>query len=68
MSDFDPAVERRTVIETQPGHVDTVETVIVRRESSNLGWWIAGGLAALILLAVIWLLATRPAETTTTDL
>ena len=34
------------------------ETIVVRRESSA-GWWIAGVLAAVVLLAVIWILASR---------
>jgi len=34
------------------------ETVIVRRDSST-GWWIAGGLAAAVLIAVLWILSTR---------
>ncbi len=32
------------------------ETIVVRRES-NTGWWIAGGLAAIVLIAVLWMLA-----------
>lgn len=33
------------------------ETVVAQRESST-GWWIAGGLAAAVLIAVLWILAT----------
>lgn len=33
------------------------ETIIVRRES-NTGWWIAGGLGAAVLIAVLWILAS----------
>ena len=47
-----------------PGEPVYTETVIVRRES-NTGWWIAGGLAMVIVIAVFWILASR--ATTPTD-
>lgn len=40
-----------------PVYTETVETVVVRE--SNTGWWIAGILAGLVLLAVIFILSTR---------
>ena len=40
-----------------PIYTETVETVVVRE--SNTGWWIAGILAGLVLLAVIFILSTR---------
>ena len=40
-----------------PIYTETVETVVVRE--SNTGWWIAGILGGLVLLAVIFILSTR---------
>lgn len=40
-----------------PVYTETVETVVVRE--SNTGWWIAGILAGLVILAVIFILSTR---------
>ncbi|MBX9617154.1 MAG: hypothetical protein K2X25_16295 [Caulobacteraceae bacterium] len=37
------------------------ETVIVRPES-NAGWWVAGGLGAVVLIAVLWILASGGRE------
>lgn len=56
MSQYDPDLPpSRPVVE--PVYT---ETVIVRPESgANLGWWIAGLLAAGVLLAVIFILSTR---------
>ena len=46
--------------QSDPHVVETIETVVVRE--SNTGWWIAGILAGVVLLAVIWILSTRPQE------
>lgn len=46
--------------QNDPHVVETIETVVVRE--SNTGWWIAGILAGVVLLAVIWILSTRPQE------
>jgi len=51
--DPDPNLARETIVVTEPVHT---ETVVVERES-NTGWWVAGGLAAVVLIAVFWLLA-----------
>ena len=62
----DPNIETVEVIRTvQPGHVETVETVVVRE--SNTGWWIAGILGGLVLLAVLWILFARGGEATADD-
>jgi hypothetical protein len=54
----DPNPETVEVIRTvEPGYTETVETVVVRE--SNAGWWIAGVLGALVLLAVLWILFAR---------
>lgn len=53
-----PPPETVEVIRTvEPGYTETVETVVVRE--SNAGWWIAGILGALVLLAVLWILFAR---------
>lgn len=49
---IDPNATVERVVVTEPVYT---ETVIVRRESST-GWWIAGGLAAAVLIAVLWIL------------
>ena len=43
-----------------PTVTESVETVVVRE--SNTGWWIAGILGGLVLLAVLWLLFARGSE------
>ena len=51
-------VETVETVVTGPGVMtETVETVVVRE--SNVGWWIAGVLGALVLLAVLWILFAR---------
>jgi hypothetical protein len=55
VSQYDPNLDPARPL---PGEPVYTETVIVRRES-NTGWWIAGGLAAIILVAVIWILSAR---------
>ena len=51
-------VETVETIVTGPGVVtETVEKVVVRE--SNSGWWIAGILGGLVLLAVLWILFAR---------
>ena len=52
----DPVVTE-TVTTTGPAVTESVETVVVRE--SNTGWWIAGILAALVLIAVLWILFAR---------
>lgn len=62
----DPNIETVEVIRTvEPGYTETVETVVVRE--SNTGWWIAGILGALVLLAVLWILFARGGEPTADD-
>ncbi|MDP1913724.1 hypothetical protein [Brevundimonas sp.] len=67
MTHYDPNndPERRETIITEtivsPAHVtESVETVVVRE--SNSGWWIAGILGGIVLLAVLWILFSRSAE------
>ena len=70
MTQYDPNLDPRRPID--PGdHVDTVETIVtgpgvvtesvervVVRES-NTGWWIAGILGGVVLVAVLWILFAR---------
>ena len=60
---LDPADRRETIVtETivTPAHVtESVETVVVR--DSNTGWWIAGILGGMVLIAVLWILFARGA-------
>lgn len=49
-----------TVTTAGPAATRSVETVVVRE--SNTGWWIAGVLGALVLLAVLWILFARGNE------
>jgi len=58
---LDP-LDRRESIVTEtvvtPSHTtESVETVVVR--DSNTGWWIAGILGGVVLIAVFWILFAR---------
>ncbi len=57
MTQYDPNLDPNRIPPSQPVYTETIETVVVRPES-NTGWWIAGGLAAAVLIAVIWILAS----------
>ena len=58
MTQYDPNTETVEVRTVEPGYSETVtETVVVRE--SNTGWWIAGVLGGLVLLAVLWILFAR---------
>lgn len=60
----DEGVVRETIVTRGPV-VETVETVVVKE--SNTGWWIAGILGGLVLIAVLWILFSRGAEPTADD-
>ena len=64
MTHFNPNdADRDTVIvEPAPVYSEATETVIVRE--SNTGWWIAGILGGLVLLAVMIILFNRQAPQT----
>tara|TARA_R110001606_G_scaffold71247_8_gene163270 strand:+ start:9282 stop:9740 length:459 start_codon:yes stop_codon:yes gene_type:complete len=51
---FDPNNDPARTPPTEPVYSETVETVVVR--DSNTGWWIAGVLGGLVLIAVFWIL------------
>ena len=72
MTQYDPNTDpsRRETIITEtivsPAHVtETVETVVVRE--SNAGWWIAGILGGVVLIAVFWILFARGGEPQTDE-
>jgi len=60
--DLDPV--RETVVTRGPV-IETVETVVVKE--SNTGWWIAGILGGLVLIAVLWILFSRAPAPATDD-
>jgi hypothetical protein len=50
------------VVDPAPVYTETTETVVVRE--SNTGWWIAGILGGLVLIAVMFILFNRQAPQT----
>ena len=69
MTQYDPNLDpvRETVVTetivTPSRTTESVETVVVR--DSNTGWWIAGILGGVVLIAVFWILFARGPDTTT---
>lgn len=59
MSQYDPNDPTRPAppLNGAPAYTETVETVVVRE--SNTGWWIAGILGGVVLIAVLWILFAR---------
>lgn len=55
MTQYDPNTDPTRV--PPPAYTETVETVVVRE--SNTGWWIAGILGGVVLIAVLWILFAR---------
>ncbi|WP_226633591.1 hypothetical protein [Brevundimonas poindexterae] len=64
MTYLDPNDPRQptVIVEPAPAYSETTETVIVRE--SNTGWWIAGILGGLVLVAVMLILFNRQAPQT----
>ena len=60
MTQFDPNLDP-----ARPVVTETIETVVVKE--SNTGWWIAGILGGLVLIAVLWILFSRGPAPTTDD-
>ena len=58
MSQYDPDLDPTRAPNTPRSEPIYSETIVVRRES-NTGWWIAGGLAVLVVIAAFWILSTR---------
>lgn len=59
MTHIDPDLNPRP-IGAPPTYTETVRTTVVRE--SNTGWWIAGVLAGVVLIAVLWILFARSAQ------
>lgn len=58
MTQYDPNTDPSRARPGEPAYTETTtETVVVRE--SNSGWWIAGILGGLVLLAVLWILFAR---------
>ena len=58
MTQYDPNTDPTRTRPGEPTYTETTtETVVVRE--SNTGWWIAGILGGLVLLAVLWILFAR---------
>jgi hypothetical protein len=54
MTPNDPHTDITPVPPSDTAYSETVETVVVRE--SNTGWWIAGVLGGLVLIAVLWIM------------
>ncbi len=65
MTHFDPNTDPTRIPPTTPVYTETVETVVVRE--SNTGWWIAGILGGVVLIAVLWILFARGSAPATDD-
>ena len=65
MTQYDPNTDPRRARPGEPTYTETVETTVVRE--SNTGWWIAGILGGLVLIAVIWILFANRQPATTDD-
>lgn len=64
---LDPNVDINRIPPTQPVYTETIETVVVRPES-NTGWWVAGILSAIVLIALFWVLASGGNDDTEMEL
>lgn len=60
LTHYDPNTDPTRVPPPGPVYTETTETVVVRE--SNTGWWIAGILGGVVLIAVLWILFARGAE------
>ena len=57
MTQYDPHTDPTRTPPPGPVYSETTETVVVR--DSNSGWWIAGILGGIVLIAVLWILFAR---------
>jgi len=60
MTQYDTNPDPARVPPTAPVYTETVETTVVRE--SNTGWWIAGILGGVVVIAVLWILFARGAQ------
>ena len=65
MTQYDPNNDPTRIPPPGPVYTETVETVVVR--DSNTGWWIAGILGGIVLIAVFWILFARGPDTQTDE-
>jgi len=65
VTQYDPNTDPTRIPPAGPVHTETVETVVVRE--SNAGWWIAGILGGVVLIAVFWILFARGPVAQTDD-
>ena len=57
VTQYDPNTDPTRIPPAGQVYTETVETVVVRE--SNTGWWIAGILGGVVLIAVFWILFAR---------
>ena len=65
MTQYDPDTDPTRVPPTAPVYTETVETTVVR--DSNTGWWIAGILGGVVVIAVLWILFARGSDPQTDE-
>ena len=65
MTQYDPNTDPTRVPPGTPVYTETVETTVVRE--SNTGWWIAGILGVVVVVAVLFILFARGTEPVQTD-
>jgi hypothetical protein len=59
VTQYDPNNDPNRIPPAGQVYTETTETVVVR--DSNTGWWIAGILGGVVLIAVFWILFARGA-------
>ena len=65
MTQYDPNTDPTRVPPGTPVYTETVETTVVRE--SNTGWWIAGILGVVVVVAVLFILFARGTEPVQSD-
>ena len=65
MTQYDPNNDPTRIPPGTPVYTETVETTVVRE--SNTGWWIAGILGVVVVVAVLFILFARGSDPAQTD-
>ena len=65
MTQYDPNTDPTRVPPGTPVYTETVETTVVRE--SNTGWWIAGILGVVVVVAALFILFARGGQPAQTD-
>ena len=65
VTQYDPNTDPTRIPPPGPVYTETTETVVVRE--SNSGWWIAGILGGIVLIAVLWILFARGSDPQTDE-